>query len=57
MITKDIQKHPVSGAIAHVDFQFVDQDAEMKMEVPLVFLNEQKCIGVKRGGVINFSGH
>nr|WP_330219418.1 hypothetical protein [Anaplasma phagocytophilum] len=29
----------------------------MKMEVPLVFLNEQKCIGVKRGGVINFSGH
>ncbi|SCV61900.1 50S ribosomal protein L25 [Anaplasma phagocytophilum] len=23
------------------------------MEVPLVFLNEQKCIGVKRGGVIN----
>ncbi|ABD43960.1 50S ribosomal protein L25/general stress protein Ctc [Anaplasma phagocytophilum] len=53
VITKDIQKHPVSGAIAHVDFQFVDQDAEMKMEVPLVFLNEQKCVGVKRGGVIN----
>ncbi|EOA62723.2 50S ribosomal protein L25/general stress protein Ctc [Anaplasma phagocytophilum str. CRT38] len=25
----------------------------MKMEVPLVFLNEQKCVGVKRGGVIN----
>ncbi|WP_169193525.1 50S ribosomal protein L25/general stress protein Ctc [Anaplasma platys] len=53
VLTKEIQKHPVSGAITHVDFQFVDQNAEIKIEVPLVFLNEQKCIGVKRGGVLN----
>ena len=53
VLTKEIQKHPVSGAITHVDFQFVDQNAEIKIEVPLVFLNEQKCVGVKRGGVLN----
>ncbi|MDB1135288.1 50S ribosomal protein L25/general stress protein Ctc [Candidatus Anaplasma sp. TIGMIC] len=53
VITKDIQKHPVSGMITHVDFQFVDRNSEMKIEVPLVFLNENKCAGVKQGGVLN----
>ncbi|AXW84602.1 50S ribosomal protein L25/general stress protein Ctc [Anaplasma marginale] len=52
-LTKEIQKHPVSGAVSHVDFQFVDRDAEIKVEVPLVFLNEQKCAGVKLGGALN----
>ncbi|ASI48018.1 MAG: 50S ribosomal protein L25/general stress protein Ctc [Anaplasma ovis] len=52
-LTKEIQKHPVSGTISHVDFQFVDRDAEIKVEVPLVFLNEQKCAGVKLGGALN----
>ncbi|MCU7611220.1 50S ribosomal protein L25/general stress protein Ctc [Anaplasma capra] len=53
VLTKEIQKHPVSGAIAHVDFQFVDKGTEIKVEVPLVFLNEQKCAGVKLGGALN----
>ena len=52
-IVKHVQKHPVNGTIIHADFQFVDRDAEIKIEVPLVFINEQKCIGVKRGGVLN----
>ncbi|MGN7678391.1 MAG: 50S ribosomal protein L25/general stress protein Ctc [Anaplasma sp.] len=52
-LTKAIQKHPVSGTAVHVDFQFVDRSTEIKVEVPLVFLNEQKCAGVKFGGVLN----
>ena len=53
VIAKHVQKHPVSGSIIHADFQFVDKDAEIKIEVPLEFVNEQKCVGVKRGGVLN----
>ncbi|MGN7661268.1 MAG: 50S ribosomal protein L25/general stress protein Ctc [Anaplasma sp.] len=52
-LIKAIQKHPVSGTAVHVDFQFVDRSTEVKVEVPLVFLNEQKCAGVRFGGVLN----
>ena len=53
VVVKSVQKHPVSGGVLHVDFQFVEPSAEVKIEVPIVFLNEQKCAGVKRGGVLN----
>ncbi|QGR02180.1 50S ribosomal protein L25/general stress protein Ctc [Ehrlichia ruminantium] len=53
VLMRDIQKHPVTDRIQHVDFQFIDHGAEIKIEVPLIFINEQKCIGVKKGGVLN----
>ncbi|GAT76915.1 50S ribosomal protein L25/general stress protein Ctc [Ehrlichia ruminantium] len=53
VLMRDIQKHPVTDRIQHVDFQFIDHGTEIKIEVPLVFVNEQRCVGVKKGGVLN----
>ncbi|GAT77931.1 50S ribosomal protein L25/general stress protein Ctc [Ehrlichia ruminantium] len=53
VLMRDIQKHPVTDRIQHVDFQFIDHGTEIKIEVPLIFVNEQKCVGVKKGGVLN----
>ena len=53
VLMRDVQKHPVTDRIQHVDFQFIDYGTEIKIEVPLIFTNEQKCVGIKRGGVLN----
>ncbi|KJV69291.1 50S ribosomal protein L25/general stress protein Ctc [Candidatus Neoehrlichia procyonis] len=53
VLLRDIQKHPVSDIIQHVDFQFVGKNTEVKVDVPISLLNEHKCIGVKRGGTLN----
>lgn len=49
-ILKDIQRHPAKGFPMHVDFMRVEADKAIKVHVPLHFLNEDKCQGVKIGG-------
>jgi len=49
-ILKDIQRHPAKGFPMHVDFLRVEADKVIKVHVPLHFLNEDKCQGVKIGG-------
>ncbi len=52
-ILKDIQLHPVKDTIEHVDFREVNLDVETKFPVKIRFLNTDKCIGIKKGGVLN----
>ena len=49
-IVKDLQRHPSKDRILHVDFFRVQMDQEIVVEVPLHFLNEDICVGVKQGG-------
>ncbi len=49
-ILKDVQRHPAKNQILHMDFQRIVEDEEIKMSVPLHFLNEDIAIGVKQGG-------
>ncbi len=49
-ILKDLQRHPAKHMILHMDFQRIVDDVEIKMNVPLHFLNEDIAIGVKEGG-------
>jgi large subunit ribosomal protein L25 len=51
VVLKDMQRHPAKPFILHVDFMRVSQDEKLKMVVPLHFLNEDTCKGVKMGGV------
>jgi large subunit ribosomal protein L25 len=48
-----VQKHPVSGAIMHVDFLRVSSDRKLSLRSRLLVVNQDKSIGVKRGGVVN----
>lgn len=52
-IAREIQLNPVSDKVEHADFMHVDAKSEVKVRVPLHFLNSDKSVGLKRGGVLN----
>ncbi|MGB3622053.1 50S ribosomal protein L25/general stress protein Ctc [Ketobacter sp. MCCC 1A13808] len=53
VVLKDLQRHPAKSIPVHADFQRVDTTHKLHMNIPLHFLNEDKCAGVKQsGGVI-----
>ena len=49
-VLRDLQRHPAKPEILHMDFQRVSKDRVIHVHVPLHFLNEEKCVGVKTGG-------
>ena len=49
-IIKDLQRHPARPLIMHADFQRVDMKRKIHMHVPLHFMNEEQCPGVKLEG-------
>jgi len=49
-ILQDIQFHPVTDRILHVDFYQVFEDKEITMEIPVNFIGNPK--GVRNGGVL-----
>lgn len=51
-LLKDIQRHPAKAQVMHMDFMRVDESHKVKMNVPLHFINEDICVGVKAGGVV-----
>ncbi|MEO0620294.1 MAG: 50S ribosomal protein L25/general stress protein Ctc [Pseudomonadota bacterium] len=53
VIPKDVQLHPVTDQIIHVDFLRVAADAEVTVEVSVSFINEDESPGLTRGGVLN----
>lgn len=54
VIVKDMQRHPAKPVILHVDFQRVSKDVAIHVNVPLHFINEDVCKGIKeQGGVVS----
>ena len=52
-ILKDLQRHPARNSVMHVDFLRIDDKKVIKVHVPIHFINEAKCHGVKvQGGII-----
>ncbi len=52
-ILKDLQRHPAKDTVMHADFLRVDEKTVVKVHVPIHFLNEDTCHGVKmEGGMI-----
>ncbi|WMS87068.1 50S ribosomal protein L25/general stress protein Ctc [Pleionea litopenaei] len=51
-ILKDMQRHPFKPKVTHMDFQRVSDKAIIHMQVPVHFINEESCVGVKAGGMI-----
>ena len=50
VILKDLQHHPARDQVMHADFLRVSDDVKIKVHVPIRFLNEETCIGVKTDG-------
>ena len=50
VILKDLQRHPAKRQMQHADFQRISKDTVLHINVPLHFINEASCIGVKQQG-------
>jgi large subunit ribosomal protein L25 len=57
VIAKDYQLHPVRDDVLHVDFLRVAKGSTLTVEIPVHFLNEETCPGLKKGGVLNIVRH
>ena len=53
VILRDVQRHPHKITVLHADFQRVDEDKALTMSLPIHFIGEEECLGVKTGGVIS----
>ncbi|WP_250458585.1 50S ribosomal protein L25/general stress protein Ctc [Microbulbifer litoralis] len=53
VILRDLQRHPSQQIIYHLDFQRVSANTKVHIKVPLHFLNEETCKGVKAGGIVS----
>ena len=49
-VLKDVQRHPSKPFVLHIDLQRVSADEKLHMNIPLHFINEENCVGVKQGG-------
>ncbi len=52
VIVKAMQRHSHKPIVNHVDFLRVDMTQVLHTSIPVHFLNEEECVGVKSGGVI-----
>lgn len=50
VVLKDMQRHPFKPFIMHMDFLRVSETESLTMRVPLHFVNEERCVGVKQSG-------
>tara|TARA_Y100000768_G_scaffold292678_1_gene226600 strand:+ start:8 stop:685 length:678 start_codon:yes stop_codon:yes gene_type:complete len=53
ILPKQLQYHPVSDRLIHFDFLRVQENTKVNVEIPIEFLNQDKCPGLKKGGVLN----
>lgn len=53
VVPREAQLHPVKGHPLHVDFLRAAKGSTVTVEVPVHFLNEERCPGIRRGGVLN----
>ncbi|WP_321324801.1 50S ribosomal protein L25/general stress protein Ctc [Thiomicrorhabdus sp.] len=53
-VVKDLQRHPSTGDVSHIDLQRAGTDNKLTKKVPLNFVGQAKAPGVKLGGLMSF---
>jgi large subunit ribosomal protein L25 len=56
-LPREVQYHPVTDAPLHVDFQRVGAGAQVHVMVPVVFVDQERSPGLRRGGILNVVRH
>jgi large subunit ribosomal protein L25 len=57
VIPRDYQRDPVKDQPLHVDFLRLKPGASLRIEVPVRFVNQDICPGIKMGGSLNIVRH
>lgn len=52
VLPKAIELNPLTEIVRHADFVFLEEKMQ-KMQVPVIYINKDDCIGIKRGGYFN----
>lgn len=53
VLPREMQIHPVTDEPLHLDFLRAERGMRIAVEVPVTFVNEDTCVGLRRGGVLN----
>jgi large subunit ribosomal protein L25 len=56
-LPREVQYHPVTAMPLHVDFMRIGATTRVTVEVPVVFVNPEMSIGLRRGGILNIVRH
>src|SRR5260370_21726912 len=56
-LPRDVQYDPISDAPLHVDFMRVGAGAQVTVTVPVEFINHERSVGLRRGGILNIVRH
>lgn len=57
VLAREVQFHPVTDVPIHVDFLRLSGDSTIRLQIPVIFENEEESPGIKRGGVLNVVRH
>ena len=52
VICRDVQRHVVKDLPTHLDLMRLRRTSRVNLFIPVEFINEEKCEGIKRGGVL-----
>jgi large subunit ribosomal protein L25 len=53
-LAREVQYHPTSYEVIHIDFMELDPSREITVKVPVEMLNTVDCIGSKLGGQLRY---
>ena len=53
VLPRDIAYDPVSDEPIHIDFVRIAKGSKLTLEIPVKFINQDKSLGLKKGGVLN----
>ncbi|HUC09880.1 MAG TPA: 50S ribosomal protein L25/general stress protein Ctc [Stellaceae bacterium] len=56
-LPREVQYHPASDKPLHVDFMRVAATTRVTVTVPVIFINQEQSIGLRRGGILNIVRH
>lgn len=57
VLARDVQIHPVSDKVEHVDFLRVSPKTTLHVNIPVHFINQDTCPGIKEKGVLTVAHH
>ena len=53
VLARDVQLHPVTDNVLHIDFLRVNKKTKIVVDVPVQFINEDKSPGLDEKGILN----
>ena len=53
VLARDVQTHPVTDVVEHIDFLRVTKKTKIAVDVPVNFINEEQSPGLEDKGILN----